>query len=180
MIPSITSTPLTSDSVHDVSGMVHYIRFLKAPKLHNVGGSRALVKALITITTDLGDDFLPCDLALKAGLIQGDSNTSELIQCRNVLWRSGMRVLWIEVAGEQISSASRLQVIGARSCEKEQFSDSIAFKRIPFVIGCSSSIVDPLRDAEHCGRSERNLLLQPGNCLRVDEDIGESIARHVW
>ena len=153
--------------------MVHYIRFLTAPKLHAVG----VIKVLITITTDLGDDFFHCDRPLRAGLFSNSSNTTELLQSRSILWKAGMRVLWVEIFAH-VSPGLRLRV-EAESEAKTTCSDTIALDRMPLVIGCCSNL-DPLQESGVCGRSERSLLLQPENCLRIDEDIGESIARHVW
>ena len=153
--------------------MVHYIRFLKAPKLHAVG----VIRALITITTDLGDDFFPCDQNLRAGLVPNNSHTTELLQSRSILWKGGMRVLWVELFAH-VSPGLRLRV-EAESEAKTTCSDIIALDQMPLVIGCCSSL-GPLQDSGVSGRSERSLLLQSENCLKIDEDIGESIARHVW
>ena len=159
--------------------MVHYIRFLKAPRLQEVCGSRAVVKSLITITTDLGDDFFPCDLALKAGFIPNDAARSGLIRCCDILWRAGMRVLWVEVVGEQITPNTKLRVIEAGSNARGQLNDTIVLEQMPLVIGCTSSIL-ALHDVGASFRSERSLQLQPGKPLWIEEDIGDSIARHVW
>ena len=155
--------------------MVHYIRFLKAPKLHAVG----LIKALITITTDLGDDFFPYDQTLRACLVSNRSNTTELLQSRGIFWKNGMRVLWVETTAEHVPPGLRLRV-EAESEATKRCSDTISLEQMPPVIGCTCSILDPLQDSGVCGRSERSLLLQSDNCLKIDEDIGESIARHVW
>ena len=155
--------------------MVHYIRFLKAPRLLAVG----VIKALITITTDLGDDFFPHDQTLRAGLVSNSGNTAELLQSRGILWKAGMRVFWVELTTKHVSPGSRLRVEAA-SEPKKPCSDTISVERMPLVIGCTCGILDPLEKSGFWGRSERSLLLQSDNCLKIDEDIGESIARHVW
>lgn len=159
--------------------MVHYIRFLKAPRLQEVRGSSAVVKSLITITTDLGDDFFPSDLALNAGFVPEDATRSGLIRCCNILWKGGMRVLWIEAVGEQVTPETKLRVIEARSNAREQLNDTIVLEQMPPVIGCTSGIL-ALDDVGAGLRSERNLQLQPGKFLWIEEDMGDSIARHVW
>ena len=143
--------------------------------MHAVG----VIKALITITTDLGDDFFPYDQTLRAGLVSNSSKSTELLQSRSILWKGGMRVLWVELTTEHVSPGLRLRVeVGSEV--KKKCSDSIALEQMPLVIGCTCSILNSLQDPGVCGRSERSLLLQSENCLKIDEDIGESIARHVW
>ena len=139
--------------------MVHYIRFLKPPKLHKESGSRATVKTLITVTTDLGDDFFPSNLDLTAVLVQSDDRVCESSGCCKVIWKGGARVLWVEVAAERISSESRLRVTVAEPGGGEQCFDSISSHHLPLVIGNSSEIWDPSQGQACCTRSERSLLL---------------------
>ena len=161
--------------------MVHYVRFLKPPRLHKIGDSQSLIKALITITTDLGEEFYPFDFALKADLWSEKDGASKPLETSNIQWNSGMRVLWVEVATAVHASLEwSLRVFSAESSTGSHDGDSIALERLPLVLGCSCKIDDPLRGPGGYGRSERRFILQPGNCLRIYEDIGESIARHIW
>ncbi|KAL1591625.1 hypothetical protein SLS60_011875, partial [Paraconiothyrium brasiliense] len=50
---------------------MRYVRFLKTPRVVHVKNRRsAHVSCLITITSDLGESFLPCSLTLSAELFQ--------------------------------------------------------------------------------------------------------------
>ncbi|KAL9578477.1 MAG: hypothetical protein Q9203_007081 [Teloschistes exilis] len=75
--------------------MVHYIRFLKPPRLSvNPKLSwRPSLTTLITITTDLGDVFYPGDAEVHVALAEADNVTSVGTVC----WKSGMRCLRIEI-----------------------------------------------------------------------------------
>ena len=69
--------------------MVHYVRFLKPPRSCSLEKSQTLVKALITVTTDLGDDFLPCDLALGTCLLPSHDSNHELHECHEIMFVGG-------------------------------------------------------------------------------------------
>lgn len=157
--------------------MIHYIRILKPPTLYRIGGSRGVIKALITITNDLGDEFCPFDVALKADLVSEEGGAS--IEPHSIPWKSGMRVLWVEMATEHVFLEPSLRVFDTASSTDGHCSDPIALGRMPLIVGCSCKIDDALQ-GRGCRRSERRFLLQPGDYLRIDEDIGDSIARHIW
>ena len=91
-----------------------------------------------------------------------------------------MRVLWVEIETVHASLEQKLQITMARSSEDGHCSDAIAMNHIPVVVGCICEIDDQQQGTGGCGRSERLFLLLPGNRLRIDEDFGESIARHIW
>lgn len=160
--------------------MVHYIRFLKPPRLQKSRESHSVVKALITITNDLGDELYPADLALKADLVSGVENHAQSHWSREISWKAGMRVLWVEIPTTNASPDLEFRITEARSGKNKQCSAAIDLENMPSVVSCGYKIDDPLRGPEGCGRSERRFLLQAGNYLRVEEDIGDSIARHIW
>ena len=160
--------------------MVHYIRFLKPPRLQKSREAHSLVKALITITNDLGDEIYPTELALRADLVLGVENHAQSQWSRDISWKAGMRVLWVEIPTKNASPELELRITEARSGKNGQRSATIDLEHMPSVSGCVCKIDDPLRHLESCGRSERRFLLQAGNYLRIAEDIGNSIARHIW
>ena len=161
--------------------MVHYIRFLKPPRLQKSRDSQSLVKALITITNDLGDEIYPANFALEADLVSGVKDHTQPHNTRDVSWKAGMRVLWIEIPTKDASPELELRITEAISGRNRQCSAAVDLEHMPSVVSCACKIDDPLRGSpQDCGRSERRLLLQAGNCLRIEEDIGDSIARHVW
>ena len=160
--------------------MVHYTRFLKPPRLQKSRDSQSLVKALITITNDLGDEIYPANLGLRADLVSGVNDHAQPHYTRDIPWKAGMRVLWIEIPTKSASPELELRITEAISGRNRQCSAAIDLEHMPSVVSCACKVDDPLRGPEGCGRSERRLLLQAGNCLRIEEDIGDSIARHIW
>ena len=160
--------------------MVYYIRFLKPPRLQKSRDSHIVVKALITITNDLGDEIYPTDLALKAALVSGAEDAGQSHWSRDVSWKTGMRVLWVEIPTKNASPEVELRITEANFGKNNQCSAAIDLDHLPSVVSCCCTIDDPLRDRESRGRSERKFLLQAGNYLTIEEDIGDSIARHIW
>ena len=75
---------------------MHYIRFLKPPQI-----SAGVLTAKLTITTDLGDDFLNADLSLQLVMHQStwkDRVIGDPLRQPNIVeWKAGMRELPISV-----------------------------------------------------------------------------------
>lgn len=162
--------------------MVHYIRFLKAPQLHPVSSTHQIVKALISISTDLGDEFLPNDVLLNAKLIHSNGKVDTTNECKPALWRVGMRVLRIEVELD----VTRSKDMGPLSLlvESANRGPAVLFEGLPLVlceiVSCRSHVGGYTIMEGASTRIERRFMLQPGNMLSISEDIGESIARHIW
>lgn len=155
--------------------MVHYIRFLKLP-LYNQAVNlpkRALLSALITITTDLGDAFYPGELSVFIGIV----NRISKIKLGLFSWKSGMRCLKIElkVPLEYLTSRARLLF----TCSDTLEADPLHLGRVPNVVSAWTEEFtgpkDPLVDAV-----VRRFALPKGKVLEVCENNGESIARHIW
>ena len=162
--------------------MVHYIRYLKVPFFCSANnGLHRVVKALITITTDLGDDFFAKDLSLNAELFL--SNQPEHSHYRHrAYWKGGSRVLWIEIdvpCFEQTQEHWKLAITTACQETDVQF-DVLAEDVICEVFSAWSGIRHDAADAVKWNRVERRFMLRPGNVLSILEDTGESIARHIW
>lgn len=75
---------------------MHYVRFLKPPQI-----SGGILTAKLTITTDLGDDFLNANLPLQLIIhhsIYQDTVIGDPLRKSNVVeWKSGMRELAISI-----------------------------------------------------------------------------------
>lgn len=168
---------------------MHYIRFLKSPKI--VG--EALV-AKITITTDLGESFLAADVGVSVHVVAKDGE-SILSEGREYIWkgRDGMRSLDLNLLMKKVRKVERVRMVVAAN--GEAYVDS--FER---VLGMGSKgkevqdhggIVTVLSmdiDVRN-GRSTGTGLAERVFCSRVRndrteihiwEETGESIARHVW
>jgi len=165
------------------SSMVHYIRFLKAPQLYPVSSTRQVVKALISITTDLGDDFLPIDVLLRAKLIHSNEDADTINECQAALWKAGMRVLRFEVEVDATRSKN-MRSLGLL-VETANRGPATLFEGLPLVVlcdivSCRSDVGGSTIMKDVSTRVERRFMLQPSNVLSILEDIGESIARHIW
>jgi len=71
---------------------MRYIRFLKAPKVQIETGSKSTIKAVITITSDLGESFCSEVVHLAASLRSHHDN-GEMYLRKVFKWESGMRAL---------------------------------------------------------------------------------------
>ena len=152
---------------------MHYVRFLKPPIFH-MRGSQVSVKALVTVATDLGEDFFPADLKLEAALIGQLDRESEW---RTIVWKPGMRAAWVEITDVPsafLKDTASLLVNFRRSIE----ADKICMKHVPDVLGARSRI-NGLHEASYISRLERKLRTTSTE-LCIWEDVGESIARHIW
>ncbi|KAM3534878.1 hypothetical protein MY4038_001779 [Beauveria bassiana] len=174
---------------------MHYIRLLRPPKVTREAGLH--LQLLFTITTDLGDSFLqpdvPLDLQITAEINESSNPmTMHLANKGQILWQSGMRVAKPKIAIPRplqaaLASGSEINIcILARKemsadgghnilshAEKSQGKGQI----MPVWVTLSSSNQDV-----HV--STRRILLDDAGpakyIVQVEEEIGESIARHIW
>lgn len=157
--------------------MIHHIRFLKLPRVERTNPSYLTVKALITITTDLGDSFFPSSISLSAGLWSGDRL---LADSAHFLWRNGMRSLWVELqftTSPQIRWPLHMQISHARGGRGLNL---LSLEHLPQIIDVCSHPIHPQIEHEGSKRVSRVFHLASGHLLRIHEDTGDSIARHIW
>lgn len=156
--------------------MVHYIRFLKPPSL-GVKGSKATVKALVTVTTDLGENFYQAGIVLHAILLEGESALS---QWKSYTWKPGMRVMWIEIHDLPVAavwSSIRLFV----SHKKNNVADVISHANMPEILSAWSGRFGLADEHDPQGRHKMERRLDTaGSVMSIYEECGESIARHIW
>jgi hypothetical protein len=151
--------------------MVHYIRFLKTPRVANRTAQAVLVTALVTITTDLGDTFLFSDANLVSSLVTADDPRNILCQDQ-VLWHKGFRELSLGLAVAnpgQSAALLRLHVSHAK-----------ASNSIPSIVDAWSAPFMTLGDSPAAALVERRLPLPRLPCLKIWEETDNSIARHMW
>ncbi|KAL9098768.1 MAG: hypothetical protein Q9163_005632 [Psora crenata] len=151
---------------------MHYVRFLKSPKFY-VDKAQSSVKALVTVSTDLGDDFLPAEVKLQAVLLRRSVTISEW---KTFAWKPGMRAIWIEINASPtlLKDTPSLLVNSRRSTE----ADDIRTSHLVGVLGASACIAG-FNEASSIGRVERRLRTTSAE-ICIYEDMGESIARHIW
>ena len=162
--------------------MVHYIRFLKPPFICQGKKHCRQVKALVTITTDLGDTFFAEDQILKAEVRLPESLEPIAYSC-NYFWKPGDRVLWIEVDlpnGDHLKKPLEIRISPVRPRTSSTADFLSLDKSCTTIFSAWSNCVPVSEENPLRYRQERRLLLEPGNVLSIYEDCGESIARHIW
>ena len=152
--------------------MVYYIRFLKTPKL-DVGKGTA--RALITITTDLGDCFYPADLPLHITLVPKVSEYRFPIT-KIFQWKQGMRTLRLETKFIPNCQSSVKLLVSSWS---EEGADDGLFGNVPEILSAWSESFGP-NCPEAGNKIGRHFITKVGSITTVYEETGESIARHIW
>jgi hypothetical protein len=161
---------------------MRYVRFLKSPRVvTDKGTSRRHVHCLITITSDLGDSFLPYDIQLAAELSATTDVTQEiLLVWSTVQWTAGMRSLPITFPlPKSQSSLPKLRVrVGG---EPKRTHDDFAAISEQDARGVVSAWSPPFTSNENAVKLvERRFKLPDGPIVSIWEETGESIARHLW
>jgi hypothetical protein len=156
--------------------MVYYVRFLKTPRFQQQKKS-VFISALICITTDLGDDFLAEDVDLIATWAQ--YSTHKALYQEPLKWEAGTRQLPVMLGPfspndvAQKTSTLNIQL-------RESRKDTLGVNLTPLVIsGCSASFGPRLQPAEKLILRDLHVAdhEQP---LKIWEETGNSIARHIW
>ncbi|KAG0649913.1 non sense mediated decay family [Hyphodiscus hymeniophilus] len=184
---------------------MHYIRFLKPPR-PLITASPASLSAKITVTTDLGESFLLSNVSLVVELEFKDG-TSVLGEGkgREFVWkgRDGMRALEILIqvpvskGGRKIGSEMVRMLVGPKedALAVDSFRKILDMQHQNDDSGEIGGIV-PIRsmaidinpgakrdDTPGVGMAQRVFSMGSGNSqkgLRIWEETGESIARHIW
>jgi hypothetical protein len=156
---------------------MHYIRFLKPPKIQ---GNK--ICTLITITTDLGDDFCCQDVSLSATLRRSTDSLS-LLESAGVTeftWLAGMRSLPITI---HIPKGFSLwpAIVFVQHLDPNK-SGNCGFDKLPLIHAAASTELDPPRGIMMSERVVARFLpsTSQGNFNVFFEETGESIARHLW
>ncbi len=154
--------------------MVHYLRFLKVPRLGVDSSKACVVRFVVTITTDLGESFYPAEATIKAILLTEEAGT--VLSTAEKSWQPGTHNVPFEIPCR--ASTSSLCVRVCARLDAVEFL-GIGIGRIPTIMDVQSadfSVRRPISEA----RVVRRLELGPHGSLRIWEDAGESIARHIW
>lgn len=150
--------------------MVWYIRFLKTPKIDLKGH----VRALITITTDLGDGFYPNDITLHARILSNENCISEW---RSLEWKRGMRTLRVDIANVDANLPADLRLVV--NCKMSVEGNSISVDNMPEILGVWSDTFGKSK-SQAGGIVQRRYRTVAKVEKMIIEETGESIARHVW
>ena len=160
---------------------MYYVRFLKVPRLkvEDNRGLSCIVKALVTITSDLGDELFESDTPVFTCLMTGDGSQT-MLQRQALQWTAGMRSLPLKhcIPVEKAEQSMRMFV----SAE-----DPSHFDLLPSLFIDNLSLVLPAWSGAFSYQDmvadrviQRRLRLPMGLFLCIQEATGESIARHIW
>ena len=173
---------------------MHYIRFCRPPEVQ-AGRSHASVKIVLTITTDLSDAFLsprnPVQLAVVGAYTERKDGQDRLVpvnltQSNPPVWRAGMRVLKLDLPLPPLPHA--IETIQIRPLSRQL----TALGTSDVLPGTQGLIMAVYADMPRPGDGRapsvcfRSLRLSAGDVasapqtLQIEEDLGESIARHIW
>lgn len=175
---------------------MHYIRLLRPPSLDQ----KENLKLILTITTDLGDSFLcpeqPLPISIYAlhsrqEVPQQAGNTVKLDD-GSVKWCSGSRVLKLDLhlpakilralrSANDDHGSPRISIVSFRTGSEPPNIAEVPFDIEGRILGLSVPLPRPGK--ETCFTATRDFLTSVGGAtgiLSIDEEIGESIDRHVW
>lgn len=167
---------------------MRYIRFLKTPRIvHEKNQPSSHAYCLITITSDLGDSFLPRNLTLSAELIEGASTldiageTNNIIVWKSVKWTEGMRSLPVTLPISRsykgkgplhvrIGHEPKSQCDEFEKLLEDDTSGVVSAWSAPFNLDGSAGAAKMVERRFQVGQYP----------YRILEETGESIARHLW
>ena len=153
---------------------MHYIRFLRTPQT-NASKKSIDISAVVAVATDLGDSLYPGDIDLAVEVVEGNHPYETL--CTSLLeWKSTSRALkfTIQCPGKYISRPVLLHVT------TKETSDALKSLSVPKILDVWS-VEFPLSDKQRTEPIvERQLWIRNKSRIRIREETGESIARHIW
>ncbi|KAF2158880.1 hypothetical protein M409DRAFT_61300 [Zasmidium cellare ATCC 36951] len=151
---------------------MHYIRFLKTPKIH-VDKGAVLLKAVVTVTTDLGETFYPDELDLVVTL-RAHEEDGEIFLRKKAHWQAGPRSLGL------VFDLSR-QDIEYPACVHVAVKNQKNYGFLPPIADVWSGTLNPTKGRFETGhRVERRFTSLSERRVSLLEDAGDSIARHLW
>ena len=168
---------------------MHYIRFLKSPKVVGEGDEKALV-AKITIATDLGESFLAADVAVHVCVV-GSAGDGILGPGKEYVWRGreGMRSLEVNLPIKRVRKVDvvRMCVCATGEACTDTFESVLGLdhqgrkmENRGGVVTARSLEID-VRSGQTTGTGMVERVFRNERAeIHIWEETGESIARHVW
>ena len=152
-----------------------YVRFLSVPKVRSPSNHRhRVIKFVVALTTDLGDDFYASEMRLRATAVD---EAGETVATRIYVWPPKARAVPTELRFEHPGPSTPLRIwVTALDSSATARLDQAS---LPALVGVGSA---PLTWANGVAdaRVERCFGLGGVPELRLWEETGDSIARHVW
>ena len=154
--------------------MVHYIRFLRPPQC-DASKKGVEISAVVALQTDLSDALLDQDVVLIANVLEANYPNGPL-HSQLLHWQAALRVLKFTILcpSRYISKSVRLHMT---TKETESASKQLAISNILDVWSCEFRLSDKQRSEPFV---ERRTPLPNKTNVRIIEEIGESMARHIW
>lgn len=154
--------------------MVHYIRFLRTPQTQ-ASKKTIDITAVVAVTTDLGDAYYSLDADLVVEVVEAN-RPHGILHSQVFPWQASSRALKTNVncPGKYTSRSARLHV--TTKATQSTYSSS-AVPKILDVWSDTFVLSDKQRTEPIV---ERELLLPNKSHIRMWEETGDSIARHVW
>lgn len=159
---------------------MRYVRFLKTPRIATDKSlTKAHIHCLITITSDLGDSFLPLDVALSAELL--DSESGDVIVWRTVQWMAGFRSLPVMLPLSKTRGPQSL-VVRINVNPKSSYDELGRLSREEYrgVVAAWSAPLEPAHGLIEAKRLVERRFRSHNEVFSIFEETGESIARHLW
>jgi len=151
---------------------MHYIRFLKTPKVQ-VDRGTVLLKSVLTVTTDLGETFYPSELELIVTLRDSEQD-GEIYLRKRISWQAGGRSINVtfDLSRQDIDWPACIHV-SVRNSDHNGF--------LPAIADIWSGTLNPTKGQFESGsRVERRFTSLAERTISFLEDAGDSIARHLW
>lgn len=171
--------------------MPHYIRFLQCPRVHRDRRGSTSVSALLTIETDLGDFLLPETVDLRAALLVSTSsglNAAQQMELpqkhiykKKLVWKAGDRASKFTFGpfDSDISSLP-LQVFAGHGNDSREADPLVTAGDAPSISSAWSAVLGGGHGLQAEPVIERRFAIAIGAPLKIWEETGNSIARHIW
>ena len=154
--------------------MVHYIRFLRTPQVE-AGKKTVDISAVVAITTDLGDAFFAQDVDVVAEVVEANG-AAAIFHSQSFTWKATSRALKFTVScpGKYNTRPARLHVT------TKETKSALSLLDVPRLLDIWSDTL-VLSDKQRAEPIvERQIVLPNKTRIRMWEETGDSIARHIW
>lgn len=144
----------------------------------HVDHGAVLLKATLTVTTDLGETFYPKNLELVASLRDVDQDGDIYIR-RKVQWNAGGRAVSVtlDLSHQDVEWPACIHI----AVRNTSSSKNTGYGFLPPVAEIWSGVLNPTKGQMESGiRVERRFTSLSERTVSLLEDAGDSIARHVW
>ncbi|KAE8453642.1 hypothetical protein EG329_009153 [Mollisiaceae sp. DMI_Dod_QoI] len=162
---------------------MHYIRFLKVPRLIRTGKDQRTLVAKVTITTDLGESFLASNVAIEALLEDPAGVPVPTTRPTRYTWdgKNGMRSLEVSIAlPKRCTGLVKMSVRPVdRKYAVDTFQDALGTSGHGGIAAVRSIEIAVESNNAAAPLAERRFITGSG-AISIWEETGESIARHIW